>query len=259
MCLRSLWKQLDLVTLWDELLCEQTASSPETSQIPHHASPCLSGRCTSIQLAKEGGTKWREASPAGAQQVNQSWPTQGLSMLRCSLVTSKKSRQNRTFILYKLPFSCKQFSFIFFFPLQATFGVHFHLISPAWKYYWGGWPCVICPGPATPRGGFACGIRMVCVGGLLLLKYEWNQPLPRTSSNPLKVLRCCSLHLAIYISKDCCTNRLWWPVSQGPAGFTSQKDKEVWVKWAQQAFNLWVWKNVDSLSDLGGGIIDLFG
>lgn len=35
------------------------------------------------------------------------------------------------------------------------------------------------------------------------------------SSNPLKALRCCLLHLAIYISKDCCTNRRWRPVCQG--------------------------------------------
>lgn len=35
------------------------------------------------------------------------------------------------------------------------------------------------------------------------------------SSNPLKVLRWRSLHLAIYISKDCCTNRHRRPVSQG--------------------------------------------
>lgn len=79
------------------------------------------------------------------------------------------------------------------------------------------------------------------------------------SSNPLRVLRWCSLHLAIYISKDCCTNRHWQPVSQGSAGFTSEKDSEVGVKWAQQALNLWVWKNPDSQSDLGGGMADPFG
>ena len=69
----------------------------------------------------------------------------------------------------------------------------------------------------------------------------------------------CSLHLAIYISKDCCANRHWRSVSQGSAGFTSEKDSEEWVKWAQQALNLWVWKNPDSRSDLGGGMADPFG
>lgn len=71
------------------------------------------------------------------------------------------------------------------------------------------------------------------------------------SSNSLKLLRWCSLHSAVYISQDCCTSSHWWPVTQGLVGFTSQRSTEVWGKWAQQAFNLWIWKNPDLQRDLG--------
>lgn len=67
----------------------------------------------------------------------------------------------------------------------------------------------------------------------------------------MQLLRCCSVHSVVYTSQDCCTNSHWWPITQSPAGFTSQSNTQVWGKWAQQAFNLWVWKNPDSEGNLG--------
>lgn len=70
------------------------------------------------------------------------------------------------------------------------------------------------------------------------------------SSSSLQLLRC-SVHSVVYTRQGCCTNRHWWPITQGPAGFTSQSNTQVWGEWAQQAFNLWVWKNPDSEGNLG--------